>query len=36
VEISSDEFTLTSAEGDDIFQMETENRMRGWGMGVYG
>jgi hypothetical protein len=31
-----DEFTLTSAERDDIVQTDAEKRMRGWGMGFYG
>ena len=29
-----DEFTLTSAEGDDNVQTDTENKMRGWGWGM--
>jgi hypothetical protein len=31
---SRDELTMRSADGDDVVQTETENRMRGWGVAV--
>ena len=33
LETSRDEATLRSAGGDGVFQMDTENRMRGWCVG---